>query len=359
MIVEQHSILGLCLSRIPKMARAKIAGRMDITGRCGELLSFTSLERLSCLIPLVEQKKAANDLKDWREQGIMATSPGDEYYPESFLELSAVPLIVFYRGAAPTTAPLERCIAVVGSRDALPPMCSFAFRLSKAIVEESGSVISGLALGIDASAHQGALESSGAVMPTIAVLGNGLARVYPARHRDLARAILAKGGGILSQFEPSTPPLPHHFLMRNQLIAALAKTTVVVSAAQRSGALSTARAALELGRDVASVPGAVFDPTMVGCNRLLHDGAQIITEVAEIRDYLPQGKSTLIKVNKEFKESNLSPNKEFLSYIAKNGKTHLDDLIDRFGSTAIATITDLELAGSLTSLPGGWLLATD
>ncbi len=170
-------------------------------------------------------------------------------------------------------------VAIVGARKPTPYGEAVAERLAADLGHAGAVIVSGLAIGIDAAAHQGALEADAA---TLAVLGTGVDVVYPARHHDLARRIIAQGGALVSQFPDGTPPRRDHFPQRNWTIAGLSQAVVVVEAAVGSGALITAEAALALGRTVLAVPGSVFSPLSVGCHQLLRDGAGLVQNARDV-----------------------------------------------------------------------------
>ena len=170
------------------------------------------------------------------------------------------------------------CVAIVGTRDASPYGERTARRLAKAAARAGLVVISGLARGVDAAAHEAAIEAGGR---TIAVLGTGVDVPYPAGHRNLHR-LVQENGAVLSESEPGTRAFPGCFPRRNRIIAALATMTVVVEAGFKSGAINTATQALELGRTVAAVPGLIDDPRAAGANLLLRDGAQVLTDVEDL-----------------------------------------------------------------------------
>lgn len=170
-------------------------------------------------------------------------------------------------------------MAVVGSRQPTPYGEAVAERLAQDLAEAGAAIVSGLALGIDAAAHRGALKAGGY---TAAVLGTGVDVVYPYSNRPLADRILKGGGALLSQFPDGTPPRRQHFPRRNWTMAALTEVVVVVEAAEGSGALITAEAALGLGRTVMAVPGSVFSPLSVGCHQLLRDGAGLVQNARDV-----------------------------------------------------------------------------
>lgn len=229
---------------------------------------------------------AEASLKRWEEQGISAISLECSRYPWRLRFHPKAPLLLFVRGAGShVLAELESTptVALVGSRNASPRGCELAAQFARDLRAFRVCIISGLALGIDGAAHQGALQSTHeGDCPTIAVLGNGLHAVYPSTHRVLARRILDRGGILISAYEPGTLPLPAYFLERNGLIAYLSRAVVVVQAALRSGALSTARWTLEAGGEVMAVPGAVGDLRHTGTHQLIRDGAHLVTSAADI-----------------------------------------------------------------------------
>lgn len=206
---------------------------------------------------------------------------GDAAYPVRLLDLADPPERLFVREPADTARlahllapPL---VAIVGSRSASAAGIAFASRLAGELAASGVGVVSGLARGIDAGAHQGALDRGGR---TLAVLGCGIDRDYPSATVPLARRI-ADAGAILSEYAPGTPPAPFRFPERNRIVAALADVTIVIEAAARSGALITARLALDLGRDVLAVPGAPWQSGAEGTNLLLKDGAPPLTCTAD------------------------------------------------------------------------------
>jgi len=180
--------------------------------------------------------------------------------------------------------------AIVGSRRPSPYGEAVAEQLAADLAGAGVVVISGLALGIDAAAHRGALAAGGT---TVAVMGTGVDLVYPAAHAALADEIITSGGALVSQFPDGTMPRRHHFPARNLTMAALSDVVVVVEAAQGSGALITAAAALELGRDVMAVPGSIFSPLSVGAHGLIRDGAGLVQNARDVLAALRLGREVL------------------------------------------------------------------
>ncbi len=208
------------------------------------------------------------------------TDCGEIAYPERLRDLPDPPPVLFKRGAG--TPDSGRTIAVVGTRAASSYGLRTAYALGRELARWGWTVVSGMAHGIDAAAHAGALDVGGR---TIGVLGTGHDREYPAENRDLYRRMRSHGI-LLSEFEPSAPPTRSAFPRRNRVIAALARGVIVVEAGGRSGALNTADHALDLGREVLAVPGRIDDPGAAGCLRLLRQGAGLVAGVQDVFDAL-------------------------------------------------------------------------
>lgn len=202
----------------------------------------------------------------------------DDDYPCMLAEAGAAPALLFARGQRQLLS--QPMLAIVGSRNATPQGKDNARDFAQRLAAQGYTIVSGLAGGIDAAAHEGAL---GEPASTIAVIGTGIDRVYPARNRELAHRI-AERGLILSEFALGTPPLAAHFPQRNRIISGLARGCLVVEATLQSGSLITARLALESGRDVMAIPGAIHNPQARGCHRLIKDGARLVESVDDVLD---------------------------------------------------------------------------
>jgi DNA processing protein len=211
-----------------------------------------------------------------------ALSPADARYPSRLAEVPDAPATLHVRGALADADALA--VAIVGSRRATPYGLEVAETLAADLAARGVTIVSGLARGIDAAAHRGALRVGGR---TLAVLGSGIDVIYPPENRRLA-AEIAERGALLSQFAPGTPPLPQNFPTRNQVIAALSLAVVVVEAAEKSGSLITARLAAELGREVLAVPGRITAPESRGANRLIQDGAHVAMGWEDVVGVLPE-----------------------------------------------------------------------
>jgi len=215
-----------------------------------------------------------------RRHGVRLVRREDADYPPRLRTIYDPPSVLYVRGGfAPEDG---TAVAIVGSRHASPYGLQCAERLAYDLALRGVTVVSGLARGIDAAAHRGALQASGR---TLAVLGHGLSRVYPPEHGELAERVV-QHGALISEYSMETQPLPHNFPKRNRLISGLSLGVVVVEAAQRSGALITADCALEQGREVFAVPGHMASVTSQGTHGLLKQGARLVTSVEDIFEEL-------------------------------------------------------------------------
>lgn len=212
----------------------------------------------------------------------------DADFPPLLKAIPDPPLVLYYRGALKLLHN-ESAIAVVGARRCTSAGRLLAQQMAKDLSLHGLIIVSGLALGIDGAAHRGALSAADAHVGTpankgltVAVLGSGLNRIYPQRHRELGAEIVAANGLLLSEYPPSTGPRAHHFPERNRLISGVCGATVVVEAGERSGSLITARLGLEQGRDVMAVPGPVSSSVSAGCHRLIQQGAALVTDALDV-----------------------------------------------------------------------------
>jgi DNA processing protein len=220
---------------------------------------------------------AEKDEKMARLRGIMWESVVSPSYPPLLREIFDPPTALFYRGKLPD--PERPMAAIVGTRRPGSAAAAQAFEMGMFLGRAGISVVSGLALGIDAMAHRGNVEGGGA---TVAVLGSGVDEIYPVSNRPLARRILETGGAIVSEYPPGTGPRPWRFPARNRIISALARGTVIVEAPEKSGALITARMALEQGRDLWVASAGLAGPRSAGTARLAAEGAGVLRSAAGI-----------------------------------------------------------------------------
>lgn len=288
---------------------------------------------------------------------------GDPRYPDSLLHTADPPLMLYALGSAQhllRAAPLldwQRSLAMVGSRNPTPQGSDNAFQFAKYLAQQGWSVVSGMALGIDAAAHQGALTATDAPLPTVAVMGTGIDRIYPRQHQQLAHQI-ARQGLILSEFPLGTPPIASNFPKRNRIISGLSCGTLVVEAALASGSLITARMASEQGREVFAIPGSIHAPQYKGCHALIRQGAKLVEQAQDILEELmqlaPSTTQDAVRDTAPAPQSDepVHPLLQAMGY----DPVHLDQLCARTGHSAAelqAQLLELELSGEVCRLPGG------
>jgi DNA processing protein len=271
----------------------------------------------------------------------------DDDYPRALLELGDAPPALFYMGRREW---LNRpALAIVGSRHGTPQGLATARDFAHALGSAGFTIVSGLALGIDAAAHEGALATEGS---TLAVVGTGLDRVYPARNRDLATRIV-RDGGLLSEYLPGTPARKENFPRRNRLISGLARGVLVVEATLSSGSLITARLAGEQGREVFAIPGSIHSPFAKGCHKLIREGAKLVETAQDVLDELRPGAMAMRRMSDA--PAGSAEATPLLRAMGFDPVT-VDALVERTGFAAdsvIAELVTLELAGRVAAMPGG------
>ncbi|HZJ96026.1 MAG TPA: DNA-processing protein DprA [Thiopseudomonas sp.] len=272
-------------------------------------------------------------------------------YPALLQETSGAPPLLFVQGQ---TAILEQPqIAIVGSRNATRPGLDTAQNFARSLAKAGFAITSGLALGVDAAAHQGALDVQGT---TIAVVGTGLQRVYPARHRYLAEAILEQGGAVVSELPLASAPHASHFPRRNRIISGLSLGVLVVEASPSSGSLITARLAAEQGREVYAIPGSIHAPSARGCHQLIRNGATLIETVGDILESL-QGWQRIAEPQEPAAQQSLQLEHPLLELL-KVQPMDIEALVELSGlplPDVLAALTDLEITGSVSNENGLWL----
>ncbi|MDK9703409.1 MAG: DNA-processing protein DprA [Sulfuritalea sp.] len=288
---------------------------------------------------------------EWAAQaGNRLLTLADADYPQSLLTADDPPVLLYAKG---DPAILNRpMLAVVGSRNATAQGARDAEAFAQALGDAGLTIVSGLALGIDAAAHRGALASAAG---TVAVIGTGADRLYPAKNEALARAIAEKGV-ILSEFPLGTPALGSNFPRRNRVIAGLGLGCLVVEAALRSGSLITARLAAESGREVFAIPGSIHSPLSRGCHQLIRQGAKLVESAQDILEELRWKASPAAGAIHE--KISVARNGAEEQVLAALGDTPcaIDTLSARSGLTPadlLAMLLPMELAGRVAQLPGG------
>lgn len=303
------------------------------------------LSPAQCNTLLAEPDPAELDaVHAWLDQpGNSLMTLADEDYPKTLLEIADPPAVLYCKGRRSLLS--QPGLGIVGSRNATPQGIRDAEAFAHALSDAGLTIISGLALGIDAAAHRGGLSGAGS---SIAIIGTGLDRIYPARNKSLAHQ-LAESGLIVSEFALGTAPLPGHFPRRNRLISGLSRGVLVVEAAPNSGSLITARVATEQGRDVFAIPGSIHSPLSRGCHALIKQGAKLVESAADILDELAWQQRLAPPV---LPESLSDPVLDALD----GAPTTLDTLAQTTGLTLdalSAKLLTLELEGRIAALPGG------
>lgn len=273
----------------------------------------------------------------------------DAAYPRALLTIPDPPLVLYAKGRLDLLA--RPMLAIVGSRNASRQGQENAERFAQALAAAGYTIVSGLAAGIDAAAHRGALLEAAS---TVAVIGTGADRIYPARNERLAREIAEKGC-ILSEFPLGTPPLPHHFPRRNRLIAGLSSGCLVVEAAQQSGSLITARLAAEYGREVFAIPGSIHSPLSKGCHALIKQGAKLVETAADILEELQGVVPSPAMAEGPTRDGAEADAEDAVLTALGFDPCPFDELAERTGLSAealMARLLELEIAGLVEALPG-------
>ena len=313
-------------------AAGRLAARSVIGDRADLLFDFDPSEAVDRSI-------------EWASQpGQHILSLADDAYPKTLLEIADPPSLLYVRGNPALLR--KRGLAMVGSRNATPQGIQTAENFARTLAGKGLSIISGLALGIDAAAHRGALSAGG---DTIAVIGTGADRIYPARNKELALAIV-EHGAIVSEFPLGTPAIAANFPRRNRIISGLSRGVLVVEAAPESGSLITARLAGEQGREVFAIPGSIHSPVARGCHKLIKQGAKLVETANDVLEELGNFSSpeTPAEISPPVDESPL------LAALGHDPRS-LDDLVETTGQNADQLLPELlmlELSGQIAPLPG-------
>jgi len=292
-------------------------------------------------------RKIEDDLEELDKIGADVITIRDKEYPPLLKHIPDPPIVLYKKG------PLEagaNTIAIVGSRKATFEGMNLAEKIGETLSSVGITVVSGLARGIDAAAHRGALKEKG---KTVAVLGCGLDICYPSENRRLFNKT-GEEGLILTEYAPGEKPLPYHFPERNRIIAGLSKSVLVIEASQKSGSLITARLGLEYGREVMAVPGNVFREEHKGANALIKQGAKLVENINDILTssfpgYKPMRKKTIDVTPEE---------EEMISHIGFE-RIHVDEIIEKSGMKAkqvMAMLTKLEMKEIIREVPGGFYI---
>ncbi|OQX11344.1 MAG: DNA protecting protein DprA [Desulfobulbaceae bacterium A2] len=327
----------------------------------GATAALSALGREATLLPEFRLRQA-DEARRWADGELARAAAGgmtfvcwdDEGYPPLLREIHDPPLVLWLRGDAACLA--RPAVAVVGSRAASDYGRRVARELGRELVRRGLVVVSGLALGIDAEAHRGALAAGGV---TVGVLGCGLDVVYPPIHGSLYQE-LAISGAVLSEYPPDTSPEPFRFPARNRIVSGLSLGTVVVEAGQRSGALITARLALEQGREVFAVPGRIDSHKSSGTHRLLQDGAKLVQSVDDICEEIgwrTQASAPRTEAVPAPAASAVGDEEQRLLDILADRACEVDELVRTSGldaATVGGALLRLELAGRIRQVGRGY-----
>jgi len=359
--VDRQRAAYVALALTPGIGPSRIHAILEVCHTATGAFSapFEFLRSIPGLTPAAASAIAAGDistgvraLEDTERLGGRALIPDDPEYPALLREIPEAPPVLFALG---DLALLEKAaVAIVGSRDHSDYGGEVAHALAWGAASGGLAVVSGMARGLDAVAHSAALEAGGA---TIGVLGNGLGVIYPAANRALYQRV-AERGLLLTEFPPGERPSAGSFPRRNRLISGLARVTVVVEAAEGSGALITAGTALDQGRDVMVVPGNITSPTSVGANRLIRDGAEPLLSSDDLLAHYPEA----VRPLEGFAAAPTRPLPEALSAADRavaellgTEPVALDDIVCRSGRAPqelLALLCALEIAGVVEQSAG-------
>ena len=340
---------GLGPSTIRKLLR-QFGLPQSVIARKRELAAYAAPEALEALHSEAVRAQVDRALRWAGEAGHFIITLADEFYPRALLEIADPPSLIYARGRIELVQ--RSCLAVVGSRNATAQGESNAAAFAKALSDAGLTIVSGLAVGIDAAAHRGGLEGAGS---TIAVLGTGIDVLYPKRNVELVDRIAAQGL-LLSEFPLGTGPVAGNFPRRNRLISGLARGCLVVEAALASGSLITARTAAEQGREVFAIPGSIHSPLSKGCHALIKSGAKLVESAEDVLTELSGFRASAYASTTAGEAPPVASATSGLLAHMGHDPVDVDSLCGRAGMSAdqvTAELLRLELEGLIAALPGG------
>jgi DNA processing protein len=317
------------------------------------------------IVHFAQFEELEKELCELQRLGASLVRWNDDNYPANLRQIPDPPPLLYLRGVLPAAD--NNCVAIVGARAASDAGLHMARRIAMELALKRLTVVSGLARGVDAEAHRGALEGNGR---TIAVLGCGVDIIYPPEHRRLADSILAQGGALVGELPLGSPPVAENFPVRNRLIAGLSLGVVVVEAAEKSGSLITARLALEQNRMVFAVPGSPLTGKTRGSNRLLKEGARLVECVEDVLEELapqlgnapapvPASTPTATKRRSEVPQNGEGDREQLfktvIEHLDPSTRTHIDSIVESSGlnaQTVLGVLLELELTGVVARHPG-------
>ena len=350
-------LLGACLAcagnstELQRWLTEPFACATDLLSPARRRRARVRPQSAAALNAILASGESRRRLQQLHNDGWQMLEPGSEVWPDLLLQIDDAPALLFVRG---DPALLSRPqLAMVGARHASTEGLDNARRFARTFASAGFTITSGLALGIDRAAHEGALQGG----TTLAVLGHGPGPCYPPRNQALAEQIVGNGGALLTEFPPGLPPRPQFFPQRNRLISGLSLATIVVEAAERSGSLITARLATAQGREVFAIPGSIHNPLSKGCHRLLRDGANWLESVADVLAVF----GSLVHVAESTLPSTGSTVHPLLRHFV-SGPNSIDQLQLRSAidiSELSRLLSQLELRGDIRRVPGGYARCHD
>lgn len=354
-------IFGVALNMVEGLKPVHRAALLRVFGTPEQVFRQTELDLasaagirldLACRIIQLDIRQAEKELEKAKNSGIRVLDLNDKAYPASLRMIQDPPLVLYVRGSLGSDEP---AVAMVGSRKATPYGLNVTQFLSKDLAAAGITIISGLARGIDAAAHNAALQAGGR---TVAVMGSGLDVVYPSEHKLLSDRIAAQGA-VVSEYPMGTPPNRENFPIRNRIISGLSAAVVVVEASLKSGSLITARMAMEQGREVLAVPGSIFNESSQGCHALIRDGATLVQNWKDVAGALPEEiaqKISLVAEKSEKEEADLTDReKSIIALLSFEQPRHVDQLAGQAGmqpQDVLGALVGLELKNYIEQMPG-------
>lgn len=298
-------------------------------------------------------RRAEEEMKRMEKGNIRAVAVTDEGYPRRLYECPDAPTVLYYTGNGGLQA--ERVMAVVGTRR----VSDYGRDMTEALIRDMAAsnpgtvVVSGLAYGVDVTAHRAALRYG---LPTIGVVAHGLDRMYPPAHRSVAEQMCREGGAVVTEYMTETRPDPQNFVQRNRIIAGLADVTVVVESAAKGGSLITAGVANEYNRDVAAFPGRAGDEWSAGCNALIRrNRAQLVEGAADVVEMMKWAEVRADAVQQSLFECALTPEMKRVAEVLKSGDRHIDQISQALDMTIQCTsalLTEMVMEDVIRQLPG-------
>ncbi len=353
----------LALSQLPNVGPVTIKRWLSRFHHINQLMTASSHELKEAglshqhiqALQHIDWKKTEAYYHSVKQGGCQLITWDDVHYPPLLREIHDPPLLLYAQGNVSLLKQLQ--FAIVGSRHPTSLGTDIATQFAAELSRAGCVITSGLAIGIDAASHRGALTANG---KTIAVLGSGLHYIYPRQHQSLAKHILSEEGALLSEFPLHSPPKPAHFLIRNRIISGLSVGVLVVEAAMKSGSLVTARLALEQNREVFAIPGALYNPLTKGCHALIRQGATLVETVHDILSELERfiSSSTDITPSPIKVSLDLDPLLQRVFTQIGYEVTTLDAIMAGSGLTTSevsSMLLTLELEGYIRSITGGYV----